>query len=114
MLVTSDPQFQVVAPADPTVPAGGDLVIELAFAPSATGASAAEVAISFDADPAPQLTVALTGTGTATTPGHGCSSGRHGGDGALVVVVSVLGLLVRRRHAGATRESWARRVGRRA
>jgi hypothetical protein len=101
-LVTSDPQFQVVSPADSMVPAGGDLAIEVAFTPAAAAEITAELAISFDAAPAPQLTVVLTGTGMATAlpgprpGGGGCSiqPGDRGGSCALVAVA--LGMLLRR------------------
>jgi hypothetical protein len=102
-LVTSDPQFQVESPADSMVPPGGDLTVELAFTPTAAAAITAELAISFDAAPEPQLTVMLTGTGiTSGMPdppaGGGCCSSQRGDHGSACALAAVaLGMLLRRR-----------------
>jgi hypothetical protein len=96
-LTTSDARFRVIAPADLTVPASGDLAIDVEYTPDAAGDAAATLAIAFDGDPDPQLVIALRGE-AATPAAGGCRSDRGAGTSPLVVFAIGL-LLLRRRHA---------------
>ena len=99
-LVVDDPQFSVIAPAL-TVPAGGDVVVEIAYTPAAIAPNDAHLAIRFDADPEPQLSVALHGTGTQDGGGGCCSS--TGGAGSIWLAVLVVIRLRRRASPRAAR-----------
>jgi MYXO-CTERM domain-containing protein len=107
MLVVSDPQFHVIAPANATIPPGGALAVDLDFTPTSAGSITGRLDIGFDADPQPQLAVALTGVGVAaggdggieggSGSDTGCCSTSNGGSSSIVLALGVLGLVVRRR-----------------
>jgi len=95
-IASSDPRFVATRPADPSVPAGGDLVIGVAYAPTATGNDKATLTIAFDTDPQPELSVALRGTGFVHG-GGGCSAHHDGRGGAATLLLVLVGLAVHRR-----------------
>ncbi|HEX7707779.1 MAG TPA: IPT/TIG domain-containing protein [Thermoanaerobaculia bacterium] len=57
-----------VAPANQSIPAGGSQGFSVTFTPSATGARSGSVTFATNDPARPQITVCMTGTGTAPAP----------------------------------------------
>lgn len=102
--IASEPRFVAVLPADPRIPPGSDLAVEVTYTPTAAGADTATLALGFDDDPDPQLAVALDGSGLAATPdapapshGGGCSASGGGTGAPLVLAMMALRLIRARR-----------------
>jgi ASPM-SPD-2-Hydin domain-containing protein len=95
-VASSDPRFVATLPADPSVPAGGDLVIGIAYSPTTTGNDKATLTIAFDTDPQPELSMALRGNGLMYG-GGGCSVHHDGRGGVATVLLALVGLVVHSR-----------------
>jgi hypothetical protein len=94
-IVASDPQFVVDASAAqaPIAP-GASASFTVLFAPQSEGAVTAGVAITLAGAASPELTVTVTGDGTARPDAGGCSAGGAAGWPLIALV-----LALRRRRA---------------